>query len=490
MMQSKVKRFKSNLNGALIMALVVGAFAKALQTPKDTLRIAPNELQTEVRATMKKMDSVKKTGYRILVDGVSGVVGDYVILKSDVAIAKEDLKRSQSMMDIPQCDLIKSMLREKMFAHHAIQDSIIVSDGEIYGRVDQTVEYFLSQVKGDEKRLLELYKKNSMEDLRTELYNINRDQLLSARMQERLTEGLEITPEEVREFFYSLPEDERPLFNTEVELAQIIINAVPTDEAEKEVVDKLNEFRTDILENGASFAAKAVLYSEDPGSSNNGGMYSLKRTDAFVKPFKDAAFSLQEGEVSEPFKSEFGWHILTVDKIRGQVRDVRHILLVPFVSTAQMNAAKEKLSKVRDSVLYGDLTFDEAARKYSDEKETAKNGGKLIDPRTGESRLELTRMAEQVTSQVQFLEKGDISSVVEEKDRTGKVIGYKIVYMVDKINDHQADYSLDYLKIKDIALNNKRAEVIEEWQKEKLKDTYIKIGEDFQGCESLLDWTR
>lgn len=484
MMQSRV----INLKYSCLFFLLCFAFVKASLAQTDSIVSADEQVKNEVLASMREKDSVKPVQERKLIDGVSGVVGDYLILKSDIKKTLDEIKRTQPGIDLTNCDLIESMLQEKMYAHHAVQDSIIVGDAEINGSVEQVISYLMQQAAGNEKKLLDLYKKNSMQEIRAELYKIKRDELLANRMKERLTESVEITPEEVRDFFYGLPEDERPLFNTEVEISQIIVKPEPTQEAEQEAIDQLIEYRKDVIENGASFAAKAALFSDDIGTEQSGGIISLERNGPYVKEFKDAAFSLQQGEISEPFKTDFGWHILLVDKVRGQVRDVRHILLTPYISVAQVRKAKQHLNEIRDKILYKELTFEEAAKKYSDESETAKNGGKLVNPRTGEARFELTRLPDEYTSQVQFLQKGDISGVLDQRDPSGKQY-FKIIYLVNKIDDHKADYSLDFLKIKELALNNKKIEVIDKWQKEKIKDTYIKIGDGFQGCESLLNWT-
>ncbi len=484
MMQYKV----INLSLSSLLMLMCFAFAKAIPAQTDSIVAADEQVKNEVLASMRKMDSVKPKQERILIDGVSGVVGDYLILKSDIKKTLDDLKRTQFGANISNCDLIESMLQEKMYAHHAIQDSIVVGDAEINGQVEQRLAYIRQELRSnDDKVLLEFYKKNSLEEIRAELFKLSRDKILSDRMKERLTESVEITPEEVREFFYSLPEDKRPLFNTEVEVSQIIIKPEPTEEAEQEAIDQLNEYRNDVLENGASFAAKAALFSDDSVTEQNGGIISLERNGPFVKEFKDAAFSLQEGEISKPFRTDFGWHILLVDKVRGQVRDVRHILLIPYISVAQVRKAKQELTDIRDKILYKELTFEEAAKKFSEEKETAKNGGKLINPRTGEARFELNKLPEEYTAQVQFLQKGDISGVLDQRDQSGNQY-FKIIFVKNKIEDHEADYALDFLKIKELALTNKKIEVIDQWQKEKLKDTYIKLGEDVQGCESLLNW--
>ena len=487
MMLSRVKNLKSN-HRFLIVVLGL-AFAKASIAQVDTLQISDEMVKEEVLLAMRKVDSVRPVvQVRELIDGVSGVVGDYVILNSDIKKQLLDIKGDQDLSELTDCQLIESILREKMFAHHAIQDSITVSDQEVEAETDQRIAYFKS-ILGSDDAVLEKYQKSSMPELRSALNRITRDIKLAQRMQQRITEAVEITPEEVRAFFYNLPEDERPLFNTEVEMAQIVIKPKPSEESVNEVVNKLKDYRQDVLENGASFAAKAALFSEDVATERQGGVITLRRGDQFVKEFKEAAFSLTEGEVSEPFETVFGWHILKVDKIRGQVRDVRHILLYPYISVARVNEAKQELDKVRDQIILKEITFDQAAKDISDEKETAKNGGKLINPNTGEARLDLTRLSEDLTRQIIFLEEGDVSGIIDEKDQIGRAT-FKIIYISKKIKDHKADYSLDYLKIKDIALKDKQVKAVRKWQSDKLKDTYIKIGTEFKGCDFENQWNK
>jgi len=489
MMLSRVVNFKLSHNYLLIMLCFV--FGNASMAQSDTLQISDEEVKEEVLMAMRKMDSVKPKPVkqvRELIDGVSGVVGDYVILNSDIKKQLLDIQGDQDIADLTDCQLIESILREKMFAHHAVQDSITVSDLEVESETEQRIAYFKNALGSDEA-VLQKYQKNNMAELRSALNRITRDIKLAQRMQQRITEAVEITPEEVRAFFFGLPEDERPLFNTEVEIAQIVLKPKATEDAVKEIVDKLKEYRKDILENGASFAAKAALFSEDIATERQGGVISLKRSDGFVKEFKETAFSLTEGEVSEPFETVFGWHILKVEKVRGQVRDVRHILLYPYISVAQVNKTKQELDKIRDKIILGEMTFDQVAREMSEEKETAKNGGKLINPNTGEARLDLTRLSEDLTRQIIFLEKGDISGIIDEKDAIGRTT-FKIIHVINKIKDHKADYALDFLKIKDIALRDKQVKAIRDWQSTKLKDTYIKIGEEFKGCSFENKWNK
>jgi peptidyl-prolyl cis-trans isomerase SurA len=313
--------------------------------------------------------------------------------------------------------------------------------------------------------------------------------MLAEEMQGSIVDEVEITPEETRDFFEAIPDDEIPLINDEVELAQIIVRPEVGREEEQAVIDKLNSYRDDVLD-GGSFATKAVLYSEDRGSRSQGGKITLTREDNFVKEFKDAAFSLQEGEVSRPFQTEFGWHILTVEKIRGQQVDVRHILLYPEISSAAIQKAKEKIEFVRKKIVDGEVDFKDAAREVSDEKETSESGGQLINNATGDRRFELTNIDPILYDQVIDLKENEVSRVIKDSEpRTAKVF-FKVITVTKKIPEHIAEFSKDYTKIRQLALQQKKLREIKEWKVKKVKDTYVKINGDYKACEFAKSWIK
>jgi len=293
----------------------------------------------------------------------------------------------------------------------------------------------------------------------------------------------------VRAYFAGIPEDKRPIFGDEVEIAQILIKPeIPQSEKQK-VIDRLNEFREDVVENEASFATKAVLYSQDPGSSKDGGRMVITRKDGLDKEFKDTAFSLQEGEVSEPFESQFGFHIIKVDKVIGQNLEIRHILLIPDVTNATMEKAKKQVDSIRTQLVAKELIFADAAKKYSDEEQTAANGGKLINPTTGDTRFEINKIDPSLYDQTVNLKEGDVSLVLTDQDRTGRVF-YKIITVNKRYPEHKADFAQDYLKIKELALRDKQLDAIEKWQEEKIADTYIKINGTFRNCDYQSNWLK
>jgi peptidyl-prolyl cis-trans isomerase SurA len=482
-MPLKTNNLKYTINLKHLLVLSLTLLAVSASYAQEII----NEEQKEVTKTVDSVDTSKARK----VDGVAAVVGDFIILESDIQKEKEQIiAAGGSIEGIDDCELFGLMLERKLYAHHAIQDSIPVSDAEVRKNVDYQVQQFLQQTNGSMERLLEFYNKEDEKSFRDEMFEINKANLLAQRMQAKIVEEIEITPEEVRTFFNKIPEDERPIFGTELKVAQIVAEPKVSDEEIKKIIDRLKQFKADIIERGASFRSKAVLYSQDPGSASKGGKYTLNRKQPrMVKEFRQVAFALQEGEVSEPFKTDFGYHIITLEKIRGQEYDVAHILLIPQVSPEAIEEAKERLENVRKRIIAGEISFADAAREVSDEKETKYDGGQLINPTTQDYNFELTRMDPELYAQIQNLKDGEVSTVLREEDRTGKV-KFKILMVTDRIDEHKADYARDYLKIKDLALEEKKIRAIEKWQDEKILDTYIKISKEHRDCKFSGNWLK
>ncbi len=427
---------------------------------------------------------------RYKAEGVSAVVGEYVILDSDIDKAYVEMQsQGMSIEDITRCQLMGKLMEDKLYAHQAKQDSLVVADSEINGMIDQQLQYMISEL-GSEEKVAAYYRKDNIAELKKDLFEANKSIKLAGLMQQKVIEKVEVTPEEVRTFFYSIPEEERPVFGAEIEVAQIVIDPEITQQAKDEVIAKLNGIRADIIDNGTSFATKAVLYSKDPGSASKGGLYTgVKRDSPWAKEFKDQAFSHLEGEISEPFETEFGYHILYVEKIRGQEVDVRHILIFPEVSQQSIDTAQKKIDDLKTKIDAGEITFAEAARQFSDDKETRNNGGQLINPVNFDTKFDLTKMDPALSAQVYNLEEGEVSKVFTDRDRTGKS-SLKILSVTKKYSEHKADYAKDYERIKQLALREKHIKVINKWQNEKIKDTYISINQDYQDCDFEGNWMK
>lgn len=314
--------------------------------------------------------------------------------------------------------------------------------------------------------------------------------MLSEKMQQKIVGDIKVTPEEIRQFFNKIPEDERPVFGAELEIAQIVKEPETPEEEKQKVIDKLNEIKADVEDNEASFSVKAILYSQDPGSKSKGGFYSMTRETQFVKEFKDVAFSLQEGEISEPFETDFGFHIVYIEKIRGQELDLRHILIQPEIPQKAIDDAKMELDSIRQHIEEGKYTFAEAALNFSDERETKFDGGLLRNPTNFDSRFELTKMDPTLYNQVRNLKDNEISQPILEADPRGGPPKYKILKVTNRYDEHEADFAKDYLKIQELALREKQYNAIKEWMDDRIEATYISVNPENQGCEFANNWVK
>ncbi len=484
-MRLKTNNLKFIIKGIAIGTLLIGFNSNV--NAQEVIVTDSTAIQPATKVVEVKEESAEFQRYKV--DGIAAVVGAYVVLESDVDLMYKDLKsQGVDTEDITDCQLAGSLLENKLYAHHAIQDSILVSDAEVRSYVDQQITQMVGQV-GSMQKVLNFYKRDSEDDFRNELFELNKQQELSKRMQQSIIEKVEITPEEIRSFFDNMSVEERPRFGDEVEVAQIVIKPEVPETEKQKVIDRLNQFREDIIDNGASFGTKAVLYSQDPGSSSDGGRMVINRKDGLDKDFKDTAFSLQEGEVSEPFASQFGYHIIKVEKVIGQNLEIRHILLIPDVTYATVESAKAEVDSLRAKILNKEITFGAAAKQFSDEEQTAANNGKLINPTTGDTRFELRKIDPELYEQVVNLNEGDVSLVLKDQERTGKVF-YKIITVNKKYKEHDADFVQDYMKIKGLALQDKQLKAIGEWQNEKIANTYIKINGKFRNCTFDRDWLK
>ncbi|MFV5691340.1 peptidylprolyl isomerase [Flavobacterium sp. LT1R49] len=464
------------INNKIVLSFFLLLFScvitRAQEIIKDSAVVTTNKIQSNQKQK---------------IDGVIATVGDYIILDSDIDKSYLEISsQGGSVKDITRCQMLGKLLEDKLYAHQAIQDSVKVSDSEVKGMMEDRVNYMVEQL-GSLDKVVKYYKKNSEEEFRTYFFDILKEQKLTSEMQKKIIDAVEITPEEVRNFFKTIPATELPVFGAEMEVAQIVIKPKVSEAEKQKVIDKLNSFKKEIQE-GSSFATKAVLYSQDPGSRSNGGYYKMNRKTPFVKEFKDVAFGLAEGEISAPFETDFGYHIIYVEKIKGQEIELRHILLTPAVSEESLKEAKEKITLIRKRIEDKEITFAEAARTLSEEKETRANGGALINPKTQDTRFELTKMDPSLYGQVSNLKEGEVTAPFIEDEQGKKK--FKLITVTNRINEHTADYAKDYIKIKDLALKEKQIKAIGKWFDEKIKETYIKIIGEYRDCAFTNNWLK
>jgi len=393
----------------------------------------------------------------VLADGVVAIVGNEIILQSDVSIMKETLKREGQ--DRSECEVLNELILEKLLVHHAAIDSVVVDDAEIDDNISRRLEQLIAQI-GSERRLTEYYKKSVIE-IKEEMRPLMRNQLTAQRMQSTITENVKVTPVEVENVIKGLPLDSLPLIGTEVELAQIIINPKVSAKSEQEAIERLDQLRTRIL-NGSSFATMAILYSEDPGSNRNGGEYKGIKRGQFVTEFDAVSYNLEVGEISKPFKTEFGYHIVQLQAKRGEELDLRHILVKPKLEQKDLDIAQGRLDSIRNAINGGTLTFAAAAERFSEDEETKLNGGIMLNPNTMDITFNLDQLDRGIFYAIQNLEVDDLSEASLVRDQQGKEY-FRLIHLRNKIDPHRANLKQDLALLKQYVENQRRQETMDTW---------------------------
>src|SRR5690554_1767852 len=423
------------------------------------------------------------------IDGVVGVVGDYVILDSDIDNGLIEARAiGYPKEELTRCRVLGTLLETRLFTHQAIQDSLLVSSEEINGRMDDQIDTMVERA-GSIDRVVSYYNKKNYEEFRAYFYEIMEQNLLASRMQNHLTETVSITPEEIRQFYNEIPKDSLPLIGDEVELAEIVIKPEISKDEHQQVIDLLNEVRNNVLSGSASFQSQVYRYSEDRKSLETGGFFVMDKKTPFVKEFKDMAFSLREGEVSRPFETEFGYHLILLEKIDGKNLEIRYLVVSPKPSQDAMDKAKKELDELRIRILNKEIAFADAARQYSHQKETRNSGGVLTDY-SGDKRFELNRMEDRTLySMVSNLKVDEVSQTTLITEGT-TIPYYRIVQVTNKIPEHLADFSNDYMKIRFAALQSKQNEIIGNWISKTIEDTYIYISDEYKDCDFRSNWNK
>ncbi len=425
---------------------------------------------------------------KIKIDGVAVVIGKNIVLDSDIAKFKQEIElRSEGKIKITDCEMLEELMQQKLLSHHAIIDSVTVVDAEVNGKVDRSIQYF-TQEYGSVEKVVAAYGFNDIEDLKSELYKVQKENILVEKEQLKITEKVDVTPEEVRLYFNGLKEkEELPEFTAEIELAQIVLNVESTLEENNKVLAELTEIRQDVLD-GSSFRMKAIINSKDPGVTQNGGKMEVTKESGYIKEFKEVSFSLEKDEISKPFKTIFGYHIIQLHKIKGNTRIVSHILLQPEIPASRLEETRLKVEEIKRDIEAGTITFEEAVKKYSEDKDSKNNGGVLINF-SGDTKFDLTRMDPAMYARVNDLNQGGYTDVFYDESRGGEKM-YKFILMKERTDTHIADLVADYVKVQILALKKKKEETIEKWSRSKIKDTYIKLGADYKKCSFNKNWKK
>lgn len=421
-----------------------------------------------------------------LVDGIAAVVGNEIVLESDIE-QQENYAKQQGAGNLNRCSFLESMLNNKLLIYEAKKDTLIENQSEaIKKQAEAKYNQLLSQFPS-EKALLEAYKFRNAYEMKSAIEQIDSDQYYGQEKYRRITQGVNITPNEVTNF-YNTYKAQLPLVKDEVTLAKISITPKLTQAHQKELIDRLNNIKKEIEEEGKSFEQMARIYSEDPGSAANGGLYKNIAKGTMVKPFEAAALNLQEGEISKPIASEYGYHLIQLIKKSGKNYDARHILLKAEPNAEEIAAAKTELNGIRQQILDGKITFKEAAYRYSDDKSTKFNAGVIPDA-NGSDKLEKIELPSVYSYQITGLKPNDITEAFEDSINPNKK-EVTILKIINEIPSHTLDLSTDYERIKTYALDRKKGELVEKWIAQQLPETFISIDNRYKDCQFKTDWNK
>jgi peptidyl-prolyl cis-trans isomerase SurA len=425
--------------------------------------------------------------HKVIADKIVGIVGDKVILHSDIQNAVSDLQRQNTQLppDV-ECYIMEQQLIGKAMVLQAEKDSVLVGDDEIEALLDNQIRGFIAQYGS--KEALEEIAGRTVYQIKEDFRQTFKERELAKRMQQKVVEGVKITPQEVKAYFDKIPKDSLVFYESEVEIGQIIVYPKPSRDLEKLAMDDLAEYKSQIESGKARFESLASLYSDDPGTKSNGGLFNLNRTDKGVDPaFLNQAFRLKEGQISPVFKSKFGYHIILMVSRAGDDAVVRHILKIPTVTDAEVQESVKMLDTVRTKLVNGSLNFGAAVAKYS-EDDISKYTGGMLQGSNGNF-LTIDQLDKDMVTLLKDMKVGEYSKVTPYTDERGKK-AVRIAYLKSRTEPHRENLKDDYDRIAQRALEIKKQGVLEKWFAEKIPTFYLLIDNQFSSCSTLQNWFR
>ena len=424
---------------------------------------------------------------KVVADKIIAVVGDKIVLKSDIDNSIQDMERQG--MEIPKnarCLTLEQAMGIKALVLQAEKDSLPVTEEEIAADIDNQVRYFIGAYGSKEK--LEEISGKTVYQLKEDFKEGFRDRKLAAAMRNKIVDGIRITPKEVNIYFDKLQKDSLPYYESELELGQVVRYPKASREAEEYALDQLKEFKTQLETGRKDMKTLAALYSDDPGSKEKAGEYELNRNEKQWDPiFMAKAFALKEGQITAPFKTRFGYHIVQMISRAGDDATVRHILKIPQVTNTELDEGKEKLDSVRSKLIAGTLQFGEAVSKYSEDDASKFTGGRKTNAEGG-TNITIDQMDKDMVVMMKDLKVGQYSQPVEFTDEKGKK-GVRIVYLMSRTEPHRENIRDDYNKISQRALEEKKGEALEKWFGQKISSYYIMVDNDYKDCEEMKRWS-
>ena len=424
--------------------------------------------------------------HKVVADKIVGIVGDKVILHSDIQNAVTDLQRqgTQVPADV-ECYIMEQQLIGKAMVLQAEKDSVLVGDDEIEALLDNQVRGFIAQYGS--KEALEEIAGRTVYQIKEDFRANFKERELAKRMQQKVVEGVKITPQEVKAYFDKIPPDSLNFYESEVEIGEIVVYPKASRDLEKLAMDDLADYKSQIESGKARFESLASLYSDDPGTKANGGLFNLNRTDKGVDPtFLNHAFRLKEGAISPVFKSKFGYHIIQMVSRAGDDAVVRHILKIPTVTDAEVNEAVRMLDTVRTKLVNGTSSFGASVSRFSEDESSKFTGGGMRQGPNGNF-LTIDQLDKDLVVLLKDMKVGEFSKPTSFVDGRGKK-GVRIAYLKTRTEPHRENMKDDYNRIAQRALEIKKQEVLDKWFLNKIPNYYVLIDSDYNNCSTISTW--
>ncbi|HRE75142.1 MAG TPA: peptidylprolyl isomerase [Flavobacteriales bacterium] len=431
--------------------------------------------------------TIQAAGQGKNIDRIIAVVGDRPILFSEV-----EMQRMQAVAQgLPfgpekRGEILDEILFQNLLITHAELDSLTVSDAQVTNEMEGRLRYFEQQI-GGRKKLEEFYGK-SIAQIKEEFFDMIKDKLMAQAMERKITEGIKVTPNEVRAFYNRIPNDSLPLINSMVELAQLTIVPKVSDEEKKRTRIKLEAVRKRIMSGASTFCVEAID-SDDPGSNGNCGEWDFIPRGTFVPQFDAIAFRLKDGEFSEVFETDYGFHFMQLIQRRGDEYKGRHILFVPKISPLEMKASSLRLDSLYQAIRDGKISWEKACEKYSTDAESKRNGGRMMNPMNGDTKFDVADLDPQLFLTIDKMKPGQISLPVGYTTQDGKP-GFRLLKLISRSAPHQANLTDDYQLIQNAAQNDKESKTVDDWARNKITSTYVWIADDFKQYTYRYNWIR
>ena len=453
--------------------------------------------------TLKNLDKLKRLNINIslllnffsvvgvaqegkLIDKVIAVIGNKAVLYSDLKQQLLQIEQGGTPVTSEiECEVLENLLFEKLLLNQADIDSVTVSEGQVNAELDNRIRYFESQV-GSIKRIEEIFGKSILE-IREDFFKKIENRLKTERVQATITENVTVNPKSIREFYNNAPKDSLPLVNVQVEIAHIVVQPQVSDKEKQNVKNQLAIWRDEIVAGTRTFATTAVFESDDPGTKSKGGEFDWVTRGEFVPEFDRMAFSMKEGEVSQVFETDYGYHILELYERRGDRYRGRHILRMPKVSSEELYKARNLCDSVLNLINTKAMTFEEAVVKFSTDKDTKYGRGLMFDQYSTSSKFDIDNIDRQLFLSIDGMKPGEVKGPFVMQTNDGKQ-AYRLVKLVSRTEPHRANMTDDYQLISNMALAEERQKALLKWVNNQLTTTFIKLDSQYKNCEFEFNW--